>query len=361
MLNRRHFLASTAAAAAATHIPGTIATAAEPGAAKLKLGFDNFSIRAHGWKAGKLLDYAAEKKCDALLISDLDSYESLETAALKEVGAKAKSLGIELHAGSLSLCPTSIRFDKKRGTAEEHAKLLVRVAHDLGTPIARCVLGFAEDRKSEGGIRARMADLAAVLKAVKSYAMDLGVKFAIENHAGDMQGWELADLINDAGPDFVGATLDTGNATWALESPQTVLEALTGHVLTSGIRDSQVWQTEEGAKVQWTAMGEGCVDFVPFFEAWKKSAPEQPVILEIISGFSRPFNYKTADFWGPYKDCRAPELAAFQALAAKGKEIPPFKAQGEGDAKKASEQAYQLDELERSLAFCREKLGLGRK
>jgi 3-oxoisoapionate decarboxylase len=183
----------------------------------------------------------------------------------------------------------------------------------------------------------------------------------VENHAGDMQGWELVDLINDAGPDFVGATVDTGNATWALESPLTAVKALAPHTLSSGIRDSQVWESADGAVVQWTAMGEGCVDFKPVFEHWQKTMPEKPVILEIISGFSRPFNFKKEDFWGPYQDVRAAELAAFQALASKGREIPPFKAQGEGDAKKKAEQDYQLGELERSISFCKQSLGLGRR
>jgi sugar phosphate isomerase/epimerase len=351
---------STLASVGATLANSPVASAESAGP-KLKLGFDNFSIRALGWKAGKLLDHAAEKKVDALLISDLDAYESLETAALKDVGKKARDLGIELHAGTGSICPTSVKFDKKRGTAEEHAKLLVRVAHDLGSSVARCFIGSSDDRKSEGGIRARMRDMAALLRSVKSYATDHGVKFAVENHAGDMQAWELVDLIQDAGADFVGATVDTGNATWTLEDPLGCVELLAPHTHSSGIRDSMIWESPKGASVQWTAMGEGCVDFVPVFEKWRTLMPEKPVILEIISGFSRPFNYQNSDFWGPYRETRAAEFQRWQALAKKGREIPPFKAQGEGDARKKSEQDYQLAELDRSLAFCREKLGLGRK
>ena len=37
-----------------------------------------------GTKAAQLLDYAAQLKCDALFISDIDSYESLDDAALRE-------------------------------------------------------------------------------------------------------------------------------------------------------------------------------------------------------------------------------------------------------------------------------------
>ena len=44
---------------------------------RLKLGFDNFSIRAFGWKAPQLIEYAAGLEVDTLLLSDLEVYESL--------------------------------------------------------------------------------------------------------------------------------------------------------------------------------------------------------------------------------------------------------------------------------------------
>ena len=49
-------------------------------------------------------------------------------------------------------------------------------------------------------------------KAVRSKAMDLGVKIAIENHK-DMQAWQTKQVIEAAGKDFVGSNLDLGNPT----------------------------------------------------------------------------------------------------------------------------------------------------
>src|SRR5947209_6059465 len=166
---------------------------------KLRLGFDNFSVRAMGWKAPALLDYAASLKLDSILISDLDAYESLEEKALKEVRAKARDLGIQIHAGTWSICPTSKFFKDKWGTAEEHLALGIRVAKSLGSPVIRCILGMGDDRKSEGGIEARIEDTIKVCKACRSRAVDAGIKIAIENHAGDMQAWELVNLIDAAG------------------------------------------------------------------------------------------------------------------------------------------------------------------
>ncbi len=353
---RRRFLKATSLAAA---VPASLAARQpQPQAnpARLKLGFDNFSLRALGWKAPRFIEYAAAQKFDALLLSDLDVYENHSAEHLATVGKLARDAGIELHVGTLAICPTSTRFDKKWGTAEELLALLIKVARETGSSVARCVLGFGEDRSTPGGIQARIADTVAVLKKVRSQALDAGVTIAVENHAGDMTARELVTLIEGAGSDFVGATIDSGNATWALEDPLKNLEILASYIRSSGIRDSMIWEDGDGAKVQWTAMGEGLVDWPAYFEKWRAAAPEQPVILEIISGFARPFNYLKPEFWAPYEGVPAADFARFVALAKKGKAIPPFRASAE-----TSDAQYQQAELERSLRHCRESLGLGRR
>jgi sugar phosphate isomerase/epimerase len=355
-VDRRSFLQTLAVAGAGMAMGGAAlaqTTAARP---RLKLGMDNFSIRAMGWKAPALLDYAASLKLDTLLISDLDAYESLEEASLREVKAKADDLGIQIHAGTWSICPTSKAFKNKWGTAEEHLALGLRVARALGSPVLRCVLGTAEDRKTPGGIEARMADTVKVCRACRSRALDAGVKIAIENHAGDMQAAELVRLIEEAGKDYVGATLDSGNATWALEDPLANLEVLGPYALSTGMRDSMVWEYEDGAKVQWTAMGEGLVDWKRYFDRFAVLCPIAPVNLEIISGFARPVAWLKAGFWEVWPNAKAVDFAAFIALAKRGKPLEPHRSPDP-----RAEQAYQREELERSIRYCKDVLGLGRK
>ena len=171
MQTRRTFITTLAAATASP----LFAQGAKP---KIKVGYDNFAVRAMGWKAPALLDFAATMKCDTLFISDLDSFDSLEDAALREVKKKADDMGIELYAGGWSICPTSKSFRNNHGTAEEHLRLGIRVAKALGSPVYRAVLGAANDRQTEGGIRARIADTVKVLKACKS-ASNLAIIAAI--------------------------------------------------------------------------------------------------------------------------------------------------------------------------------------
>ena len=325
---------------------------------RIKLGFDNFSIGALGWKAPRLLEYASQAKVDTVLFSDLDVYESHSETYLKEIRAKAKDLGIEIHTGTVSVCPSSTTFDKRFGSAEEHLALAIRVARLVGSPVARCYQGNSKDRATPGGIEFHIKNTIKVLKTVRSQALDSGVKIAVENHAGDMQASELATLIEEAGRDYAGATMDCGNATWALEDPLQNLEILGPYALTTGIRDSMVWETPEGVIVQWTAMGEGRVDFKTYMDRFTELCPHVPVQLEIISGFSRPFPYLRTDFWKDYPKARAHEFARFVALAKRGTPLEPFKAPP-GKTSQLAEQEYQLDQLERSLRYCKETLGLG--
>jgi len=356
MISRRDFLRTTATATTAATLGAPIF--AQEKKPKIKLGYDNFAVRAMGWKAEQLIDYAAQLKCDTLFISDIESYDSLEDAALREVRKKADGLGIDLYAGGWSICPTSPRFKDKWGTAEEHLRTGIRIAKTLGSPVYRVVLGGGDDRKTPGGIRARMADTVKVLKACRTAATDAGVKVAIENHAGDMHSWELRDLVEEAGTDFVGVNIDSGNAAWTLEDPFDVLETLGKYTICSSLRDDMIWETPDGASVQWTAAGEGLIDWKKFAARWAELCPKVPIMIETISGFARNFPYKKEEFWANY-DRRPAALAHFEALAKRGKALALFKA--EGPDKKKLEQEFQKGELERSLKYLREVVGLGLK
>jgi sugar phosphate isomerase/epimerase len=355
---RRDFIKSVAISTVASTIDPSLAQS--PQRRNVRLGFDNFSIRAMGWKAPQLLEYAAKLKVDTILFSDLDVYQSHNDSHLREIKKQADDLGILIHAGTGSICPSAKSFSPRFGSAEEHLALAIRVSKALGSPVVRCYQGTADDRKLPGGLEARWKDTIKVCKAVRNRAIDAGIKIAIENHAGDMQAWELAGLIEECGREYVGATLDSGNATWTLEDPQRNLEILGPYAVTTGIRDSAIWENPEGAIVQWTAMGEGQVDWKKYFDRFAEICPGVPVQLEIISGFQRPYQYLKDDFWKYYQDIRAYEFSRFTAMARSGKPRDPFKVP-EGKERKPAEQEFQRAELERSIKYCRDVLGLGMK
>src|SRR5438046_5038955 len=189
-ITRRAFVKSVAAAGTGLAVGlGALArnSAPAPNRRNIKLGLDNFSVRALGWKAPRLIDYAAELKTDSLFITDLYAFEKFDEEYLGDLRKRAADQGLQIHLGSWSICPTSKAFKKDWGSAEEHLRLGIRMAKTLGSPVFRVVLGTGEDRLTDGGIEARIADTVHVCRACRSQAMDAGVNIAVENHAGDMQ------------------------------------------------------------------------------------------------------------------------------------------------------------------------------
>src|SRR6476646_8192591 len=89
-MKRRRFLQSTSALAISSL--GTIRAAAP----KIPLGMDHFSVRATGWKAGQLIDYAASLKLDTLFISELGPFENFEDDYLRGLKDKADKAGLAL-------------------------------------------------------------------------------------------------------------------------------------------------------------------------------------------------------------------------------------------------------------------------
>ncbi len=358
--SRRGFLASMAAAGMAG-LTGPVYGTLRNDSAKLKLGFDNFSVRTFDWKAPQLIQYASSLKVDTLLMSDLDVYENLDDSYLQKIRTSAEQGGIELQVGTGSICPTSNSYDaKKWGKAEDHARLLIRIAQQLGSSVARCYLGSRRDRSGDGGIYRHIDEMVKVLKSVKSAAEDANVKIAVENHAGDMQAWELVTLIEASGKDFVGATMDPGNATWTMEDPMVNLETLGPYALTTGIRDSMVWETDDGATSMWVNMEEGLVDWPAYVKRFQELCPHTPFVLEVISyKWGNDMPYFKPEFWSNFPRARASEFARFIALAHRGKKctIPPDRPAGEPSAQ--LEQAQQKWDLEKNLQYCRDVLGIG--
>ena len=357
--DRRTFLKTLSAATAAMAVGAP--TFAQPASRRnIQLGLDNFAVRAMGWKAPQLIDYAVKLKTDSLFITDFDALENFEDGYLGELKRKAADQGLQIQLGTWSICPSSKSFKNKWGTAEEHLALGIRMAKALGSTVLRVVLGSGEDRKTQGGIEARIEDTVKVCKSQRRRAMDAGVKLAVENHAGDMQAWELVTLIEAAGKDYVGANMDSGNATWTMEDPLASLETLAPYVLTTSLRDSAIWESANGATVQWTAMGDGTVDLKTYFQRFAELCPGVPVHIETISGFNRELPYLKSDFWKVWPKAKASDFARFVALAKKGKPRDTWKAP-EGKDRKLADQDYQKSEIERSISYCKEQLGLGLK
>lgn len=292
------------------------ATQAAPGS-KPKLGLDLFSLRTQGWDAFQYLDYAAKYGLENIHYSEIRFLGGLEEAHLKKVRERAEKHGISIEIGMRSICPTSKAFDPAQGTAEQQLTRMIHAAKIIGSPIVRCFLGTFADREKDSILR-NVENSVKVLRAVRTKAMDAGIKIAVENHAGDMQARELKALVEAAGKEHVGVCLDSGNPVWALEDPHHTLETLAPYVLTSHVRDSALWRVPEGVAVRWTRMGDGNVDIAGYLQKYLRLCPGRPISLEIIVTGARTYNVYQEQFWEAYRQTPAWEFSRFLALADRG-------------------------------------------
>jgi sugar phosphate isomerase/epimerase len=239
----------------------------------------------------------------------------------------------------------------------------LRANHAVGSKMMRAFLGGRAERTGAIPLEKHIETTVRILRSVRSEALDLGVKIGIETH-GDMQAWEVRDLIEEAGKDSVGATIDTGNPVTLAEDPLLTLETLAPYALTTHIRDSVVFEHPRGAVYQWVALGEGSIDYVRFFERFRQLCPNVAVQLEILTGGPpRVVPYLEPDFWKAFPKTKASEFARFVALAKEGQ---PFtgsmviagRGQRPAEYEAALKEQQRID-LERSLEYAKQTLKLG--
>lgn len=362
LIDRRTFLS---AASAAFVLQQSGAALAQDNAAPIRLGFDTYSLRAFRWKAAKLVDYAASLKLDTIQISSSGDYESLEPAHLAGIREQAASSGLVLDAGIGCICPTSASWSAKNGDPVENIVRGLRIAKAIGATSMRCFMGSDKDRLGPGGIERHMQKTIQVFRAARQQALDIGVKIALENHAGDMQAREVRTIIEESGKEFVASCLDTGNPMWVMEDPMVTLEVLAPYVVTTHIRDSVVYEHPRGAAAQWVALGDGSIDFKAFVARYRELCPQASMQLEVITGRPpRVIPYLEPEFWKAFPKANASEFARFTALARHGHTFDGFMVVEDGaktppeEFKGALREQQRID-LERSLEYAKKVLNAG--
>jgi sugar phosphate isomerase/epimerase len=357
-MRRRTFL-QTLPAAAAAFVP---AAAAE---VPVKLGFDTYSLRAFKWRGTQLLDYAASQKLDTIQYSALDDYGPLTPDNLRQVKDHAARLNISIDSGMGCICETSKSWKAGARPAREQLLEGLRISKEVGSKVMRCYMGSADDRLSPGGIERHMETTIKLFRSVRAEAQDIGVKIALENHAGDMQARETRTVIEESGKDFVASCLDTGNPVWCIEDPFVALETLAPYVVTTHVRDSCVFEHPRGAAFQWVALGDGNVDLGRLVAEFRRLCPQSSMQLEIITGRPpRVMPYFEADFWKAFSKMPATEFARFVALARSGhpfmgamviEDVPGKRLPVMDEALKEQQRV----DLERSFEYARKTLNVG--
>ena len=330
-----------------------------------KLGLDLFSLRSQSWNAFQLMDYSANLGVNVVHFSEPRFIGSLDDSHLEDVKAHADTLGLEIELGFGSICATSTRFEKTSGTPREQLLRMFLIAQKLGASFVRCYLGSFEDRQGRLPLTQHIKNTVEACRSVRTEALSLGIKIGIENHAGDLQAHQLRSLIEEAGSDYVGALIDIGNSTWTLEDPHHTLEVLAPYCLTTGIRDSAVWEVSEGAAAQWVCMGAGNIGIETWTKRFQHLCPDKTYSLEIINlRTPRIFPYRRSDFWGHYRDVPASVFTGFLNIARQGKpyrNISPVSQEVKIDNVTHKELLAKQErrDVEQAVRYAREVLHIG--
>lgn len=350
---RRDFLLVAATAIAATGLNAKALPAAAPiDSTRAPLGLDGHSLRGMQWKAAQLIEFAAEQRLDAVLLNNLNYFESLEESHLLSLKELASKRDVRIYVGAGGICENAGSFSNKWGNAEKMLATGIRVAATLGSPIVNVKIGSIEDRFLQGGIQPRIDEAVRVLKVSSKLAKDADIQFGFENHAGDLRSEELLELIESVGTDVCGVMLDPGNGLWAMEDPMVHLQALAPHVVCNSLRDYMVWESPEGATFQWTAVGDGLMDVPTYVQTLAKSKPGMPIFVESISNSARPIPFLTEKHWKGYPNLKGADIVDFLKLCRRGHSME-IDLPKPGVDKKEFERQHQRAEFLKSIQFLR--------
>ena len=328
--------------------------------AKIPLGLCNHSLRGMNLNAQQLTEYAIKQKLDSVLLNTFQPLESLEPEYLSGLSKLAKNNDISMYIGVGSISEKSTKFSNRWGNAEELLLKGIRVASALGSPIVGCRIGALEDRYLDGGIEAHVEAVVKVMKSLRQAALDAGIKFAFENHAGDLRSEELLALIHETGTDICGALYDPANALWAMEDPMEALKKQGSTIICTSVRDVSVWETDEGATFQGMAIGEGMMDYILFSETMAELCPGVPLHVETISNSARRITFLKPEFWKGFPKLSAAEIIGFLNMARKGKPVE-FLNPPNGMNQKDFDIELQQSELLKSFDYLRRNCNTGLK
>jgi 3-oxoisoapionate decarboxylase len=326
------------------------------------LGLNTYCLRAFRWSDLKLLDYAASLKLDSIFLQDSLDPRVNDPTHWAEVKAAAQRLGLRLETGTGASLPRDLSDIKP---SVEYLRAAIRRASGMGSPIVRTLIAGDRDHLPKVSVQQVIDTMIKVLRGVRSEAMDAGLKIAIENHK-DLLCWETRQVIEGAGKEFVGSYLDTGNPVFCMEDPMETVETLGPLAVTFHLRDSVVYETRNGAAVQWVPLGEGVVDFKKIVARGRELCPNVSVYIKPITG--RPpvtMAYLDPEFMTKWRDLKGSTLARFMALAKTGHPyerdmvIEDIAGRTPPEAYAAALQFQQKEHMERSVEYGKKQLDLG--
>lgn len=202
------------------------------------------------------LDVQVVQYCDNLPLEVLDEHR------LSDFQAQAKEWGIDIEVGT-------------RGLDGERLVRCADLAVRFGSAFVRVVVDTADYHPTP-------SELLADLRRLKPVFVERGVKLAIENH-DRFPVRVLAQVVQEAGTDWVGICFDTANSLGTLQGPNEALDALVPYVCNLHVKDVRARREGHnlGFRIEGTPVGEGSVNVPEVIRRVRAVNPDANAIIEL--------------------------------------------------------------------------------
>jgi sugar phosphate isomerase/epimerase len=308
-MNRRTFLASALATAAAS---------ARPAAPRTDLGvlLYSFGIRSRAEKtlADPLtfLAFCHERGAAGVQMA-LGRRDEKDAAKVRRRGDE---LGMYVEG---TIRAPAGKEDVERFDAE------IRAAKACGADVLRTVMlggrryeTFSRAEEYERFAKNALASLQLAEPVVRRHR----VKLAVENHK-DYRVEELLEALRTVGSEHVGVCVDTGNNMALLEEPAHVVEALAKHAFSVHLKDMGVEEYADGFLLSEVPLGEGILDLKGMIAALRKANPKVRLNLEMITRDPLKIPCLTEKYWATLGKVPGRDLGRMLALVRRhAKKLP---------------------------------------
>ena len=237
----------------------------------------------------------------------------------------------------------------------EHA---VKVAQEAGATSLRvvCLLGrryemFDTRQQWRDAVAGFHRQIAVAVPIVERHRMRLG----IENHK-DWRVDEQVALLQQYSSEYVGVSLDTGNNFSILDDPEDTVEKLAPYTFNVHFKDMTAEENDTGFLLSEVPLGEGLFDLRRMVNAIRAARPDVHFSLEMITRDPLQVPCLTPKYWSTFGDVPGSDLARTLARIRAGRSrVPLPRITGLTDEQRY---ALELEHVERSIAFARERLDL---
>ena len=126
------------------------------------------------------------------------------------------------------------------------------------------------------------------------------VAVAIENHQ-DFHSSELAELIEEISPEWIGITWDVGNSASVLDSPESFYKNVGPYIRNVHLKDYHLLKSETGMKMLRCPFGDGYVDYKSILPMLAANDRIVNMSIELGAQITRECDLNVEKYWSAFE------------------------------------------------------------